>query len=138
VWALRVGVFLRQLLEWSEKPCVLTVRVASTGGELRVGGILRPYFSKTSLHGWALVPPQQHGGFTAVKLTELNIADATHRELVRNVHGPLLRFSSGGETMFELERDDAILTGPPRVVRNERYLYVGGRRRRAAEPWMLM
>jgi hypothetical protein len=51
--------------------------------------------------------------------------------------GRRLRFSGDGEVVFELERDDAILTGPPRTVRNGRYLYVGGRRRRQAEPWML-
>ena len=134
---MRVGVFLRQLIEWSERACVLTVRVSSTGTEVRIGGILRSYYSLSSLHGWALVPPQQHGGFSTVKLTQLNIGEATHRELLLSGHGRRLRFSVGEETVFELERDDAIFTPPPRVVRSGRYLYVGGRRRRWAEPWML-
>jgi hypothetical protein len=133
---LRVGVFLRQLYEWAERPCVLTVRVASSASEIRVAGILRPYFSVTSLHGWALVPPQQHGGFTSLKLTELPIAEAEQREVLLDGRGRTLRFT-GAEMVFELERDDAILTAPPRVIRNKRYLYVGGRRRRTAEPWML-
>ncbi|HEY0393310.1 MAG TPA: hypothetical protein VGD01_02330 [Candidatus Elarobacter sp.] len=131
-----MGVFLRQLYEWAERPCVLTVRVASSASEIRVAGILRPYFSVTSLHGWALVPPQQHGGFTSLKLTELPIAEAEQREVLLDGRGRTLRFT-GAEMVFELERDDAILTAPPRVIRNKRYLYVGGRRRRTAEPWML-
>jgi len=133
----RVGSFLRTLFEWVEKPCVLTIRVASTGGELRVTGILRPYYSTSSLHGWALVPAQQHGGFASVKLTQLHLADATDREVLLDGRGRRLRFVCGGDVVFELERDDAILTAPPRTVRNGRYLYVGGRRRRVAEPWML-
>jgi hypothetical protein len=134
---LRVGIFLRTLYEWSEKPCVLTVRVASTGSELRLTGILRSYFSLASLHGWALVPPQQHGGFAAVKLTQLNIADAVQRDVVLDGRARRLRFCADAEVVFELERDDAILTAPPRCVGRGRYLYVGGRRRRVAEPWML-
>jgi hypothetical protein len=134
---LRVGIFLRTLYEWSEKPCVLTVRVASTGTEVRVTGILRSYFSLSSLHGWALVPPQQHGGFAAVKLTQLNIAEAVQRDVMLDGRGRRLRFSPSAEVIFELERDDAILTAPPRSVGSGRYLYVGGRRRRLAEPWML-
>ena len=128
---------MRQLLEWAEKPCVLTVRVAATGTEVRVTGILRPYYSLSSLHGWALVPPQQHGGFAAVKLTQLPIAEAAQRDVVLDGHGRRLRFSGDGEVVFELERDDVILTAPPRTVRHGRYLYVGGRRRRTAEAWML-
>lgn len=131
-----MGVFLRQLYEWAERPCVLTVRVAASASELRVAGILRPYFSATSLHGWALVPPQQHGGFTSLKLTELPIADAEQRDVILDGHGRKLRFTAG-DMVFELERDDAVLTAPPRTVRNQRYLYVGGRRRRTPEPWML-
>lgn len=134
---MRVGVFLRQLYEWAERPCVLTVRISATGGEVRVAGILRPYFSVSSLHGWALVPPLQHGGFATAKLTELPIAEAVERQVVLAGHGRLLRFTANGEIVFELERDDAILTAPRRIIRNHRYLYVGGRRRRAAEPWML-
>ena len=134
---MRVGIFLRTLYEWSEKPCVLTVRVASTGSEVRVTGILRSYFSLSSLHGWALVPPQQHGGFAAVKLTQLNIADAVQRDVMLDGRGRRLRYCANAEVVFELERDDAILTAPPRCVGGGRYLYVGGRRRRAAEPWML-
>jgi hypothetical protein len=134
---LRVGIFVRTLNEWSEKPCVLTVRVASTGAEVRITGILRSYFSVRSLHGWALVPPRQHGGFTAVKLTQLNIADAQQRDVVFDGHGRRLRFATSAGVDFELERDDAILTAPPRSVGSGRYLYVGGRRRRVAEPWML-
>jgi len=64
---LRLGVFHRLLLEWAEKPCVLTVGIASVGSEVRIAGVLRSYFSLSSLQGWALVPPQQHGGFTAVQ-----------------------------------------------------------------------
>ena len=132
-----MGVFLRQLAEWAEKPCVLTVRVAATGTEVRQTGILRAYFSLASLHGWALIPAKQHGGFAAMKLTQLGIAEASQREVVLDGHGRTLRFSAGPEVVFELERDDAILTPPPRCVRGGRYLYIGGRRRRVAEPWML-
>jgi hypothetical protein len=128
---------LRSLLQWAEKPCVLTVRVAATGTEVRVTGVLRSYHSLSSLHGWALVPPQQHGGFAAVKLTQLPIADAAQRDVVLDGRGRRLRFSGDGEVVFELERDDAVLTAPPRRVGSGRYLYVGGRRRRSAEPWML-
>ena len=132
-----MGIFLRTLNEWSEKPCVLTVRVASTGAEVRITGILRSYFSVRSLHGWALVPPRQHGGFTALKLTQLNIADAEQRDVVLDGHGRRLRFGSAAGIVFELVRDEAIFTAPPRSVGSGRYLYVGGRRRRSAEPWML-
>lgn len=134
---MRVGVFLRQLHEWSERPCVLTMRIASAAAtEIRVAGVLRPYYSITSLHGWALVPPQQHGGFASLKLTELPIAEAEMREVIFDGRGRKLRFTTHA-MIFELERDDAILSAPPRVVRNQRYLYVGGRRRRHPEPWML-
>jgi hypothetical protein len=128
---------LRQLAEWAEKPCVLTVRVVSTGTEVRLTGILRAYFSLSSLHGWALVPAQQHGGFAATKLTQLEIAEAVQRDIVIDAQRGTLRFSVRPEVVFELERDDAILTPPPRCIRGGRYLYVGGRRRRVAEPWML-
>jgi hypothetical protein len=137
LWVLRLGTFGRILSEWAEKPCVLTISIGSTGSRIRIAGILRPYFSVTSMHGWALIPPQQHGGFAAVRLTELRIESAAHREVVIDTGGPRLRFWSAGETAFELERDDALLTAPPRAIRNGRYLYVGGRRRPVPEPWML-
>jgi hypothetical protein len=137
LWVLRLGAFLRILSEWAEKPCLLTVAVAASGSELRLAGILRPYFSLTSVHGWALVPPQQHGGFAAVRLTELHIEQALQREVILDTGGPRLRYGSGGEITFTLERDEARLTAPPRAIRSGRYLYVGGRRRPAPEPWML-
>jgi hypothetical protein len=124
-------------LEWAEKPCVLTVRIASTGSEVRIAGVLRAYFSLASLQGWALVPPQQHGGFAALQLTELHLEDMTARDVVLDGNGRRLRFSGGGETVFELERDDALFTGPPRAIGTGRYLYVGGRRRPSPEAWML-
>jgi hypothetical protein len=133
---LRLGAFQRILSEWAEKPCVLTIVVGSGGSELRLAGILRPYFSLSSLHGWAIVPPQQHGGFAAVRLTELRIETAPQREVVLDTGGPRLRYGSG-EITFTLERDQARLTAPPRATRSGRYLYVGGRRRPAPEPWML-
>lgn len=128
---------MRQLAELAEKPCVLTVRIVATGSEVRLAGVLRSYFSLSSLHGWCLVPPQQHGGFASVKVTELPFADAAQREVLLDGRGRRLRFSANDDVVFELERDDALLTPPPRSVRTGRYLYVGGRRRRAAEPWML-
>ncbi|HEV2641874.1 MAG TPA: hypothetical protein VGT98_04180 [Candidatus Elarobacter sp.] len=134
---MRLGVFHRLLLEWAEKPCVLTVGIASVGSEVRIAGVLRSYFSLSSLQGWALVPPQQHGGFAAVQLTQLHLEDATQREVLLDGAGHRLRFSGGGETVFELERDDALFTGPPRSIGTGRYLYVGGRRRPAPEAWML-
>jgi len=134
---LRLGVFHRLLLEWAEKPCVLTVRIASVGSEVRIAGVLRSYFSLSSFQGWALVPPQQHGGFLAVRLTQLHLEDMTVRDVVLESGGHRLRFSAGGETVFELERDDALFTGPPRSIGSGRYLYVGGRRRPAPEAWML-
>jgi hypothetical protein len=137
LWVLRLGAFQRILSEWAEKPCLLTVAVSSSGSEIRLAGILRPYFSLTSVHGWALVPPQQHGGFAAIKLTELRLETATQREVVLDPGGPRLRYGSGGEITFTLERDEARLTAPPRAIRSGRYLYVGGRRRQAPEPWML-
>ena len=73
-------------------------------------GILRAYYSLASMHGWALVPPQQHGGFATMRMTQLWFDQATMR---------------------------AVLTAPPRSIRGGRYLYVGGRRRRVPEPWML-
>jgi len=134
---LRLGVFHRSLLEWAEKPCVLTVRIASAGSEVRIAGVLRAYFSLASLQGWALIPPQQHGGFTALQLTELHLEDMTVREIVLDANRHRLRFSDGRDTVFELERDDALFTGPPRAIGTGRYLYVGGRRRPAPEAWML-
>ena len=134
---MRLGVFHRLLLEWAEKPCVLTLRIASVGGEVRIAGVLRSYFSLSSLQGWALVPPQQHGGFAAVQLTQLHLEDMTLRDVVLDGSGHRLRFSAGGETVFELERDDALFTGPPRRIGSGRYLYVGGRRRPSPEAWML-
>jgi hypothetical protein len=134
---LRLGVFHRQLLELAEKPCVLTITIVSTGSQIRISGVLRPYYSLSSLHGWALVPPRQHGGFAALRLTQLNIADATQRDVVLAGAGRRLRFTAGGEIVFELERDNAMHTAPPRTTRSGRYLYVGGRRRTVPEPWML-
>jgi len=134
---LRLGAFQRILSEWAEKPCLLTVAVGSSGSELRLAGILRPYFSLSSVHGWALVPPQQHGGFAAVRLTELRIENALHREVVLDPGGARLRYRAAGGITFTLERDEARLTAPPRATRRGRYLYVGGRRRPAPEPWML-
>ncbi len=134
---MRLGVFHRLLFEWAEKPCVLTVRIASVGSEVRIAGILRSYFSLSSLQGWALVPPQQHGGFLAVQLTELHLEDMTVRDIVLHGNGHRLRFSDGGEAVFELERDDALFTAPPRSIGTGRYLYVGGRRRPSPEAWML-
>ncbi len=124
-------------MAWAEKPCLLTVSVASVGSELRFAGVLRAYYSLYSIHGWALVPPQQHGGFAAVQLTQLHLEEATQREVLLDGNGHRLRFSAGGETVFELERDDALFTAPPRSIGTGRYLYVGGRRRPAPEAWML-
>ena len=134
---MRLGVFHRLLFQWAEKPCVLTVRIASVGSEVRIAGVLRSYFSLSSLQGWALVPPQQHGGFLAVQLTELHLEEMTLRDVVLDGDGHRLRFSNGGETVFELERDDALFTAPPRTTGTGRYLYVGGRRRPGPEAWML-
>jgi len=137
-WRLRLGVFVRLLSEWAEKPCVLTVTIPSVDGSIRIAGILRSYYSLSSLHGWALVPPKQHGGFATVRLTQLHIADATQRDVVLDGHGRRLRYSRGPEIVCELARDDdALFTAPPRVTRNGRYLYVGGRRRPVPEAWML-
>ncbi len=130
--------FSRLLTEWAEKPCVLTVAIRSAGSTLQIAGILRSYYSLSSLHGWALVPPQQHGGFSTVRLTQLEIAEAVQRDVVLDARGPRLRYARSDDTVFELERDhDALLTAPPRVTRSGRYLYVGGRRRPAPEAWML-
>ena len=134
---MRLGAFQRILSEWAEKPCVLTITVGSGASELRLAGILRPYFSLSSVHGWALVPPQQHGGFSAVRLTELRIESALQREVLLDAGGPRLRYGLPGGITITLERDEARLTGPPRATRSGRYLYVGGRRRPAPEPWML-
>lgn len=121
----------------AEKACVLTVSITAAGSTIRIAGVLRSYYSLSSLAGWALVPPQQHGGFSALRLTQLHLEDMTHREVVLDRGGPRLRFSAGGDTVFELERDDAVFTAPPRSIGTGRYLYVGGRRRTEPEPWML-
>ena len=134
---MRQGTILRTLTEWAEKPCVLTIAIDGAASTLRVAGILRAYFSLTSLHGWALVPPQQHGGFTSTKLTLLNLEEATHRELLEGDGSRRIRFARGDDAVLELQRDDAIFTAPPRQVREGRYMYVGGRRRPVPEPWML-
>ena len=82
------------------------------------------------------MPPQQHGGFATVKLTQLTIADAVQRDVVLDGRGLRLRFCAAANRLRAGARR-AILTAPPRSVGHGRYLYVGGRRRRAAEPWML-
>ena len=133
---MRLGLFHRSLIEWAEKPCLLTVSVPAAGSELHFAGILRAYYSLHSMAGWALVPPQQHGGFAAIRLTQLNLDDATLRDVL-DAAPRRLRYALGSNTMFELARDDAMLTGPPRVIREGRYLYVGGRRRPVPEDWML-
>jgi hypothetical protein len=137
VWSVRLGRFHQQLVDWAEKPCVLTVSFAPTRGEIRFAGILRPYYSLQSIRGWALVPPQQHGGFECVRLTQLNIEAMSSRVVVGSGAGLRLRFSADGEQIFELERDHATFTGPPRSTGRGRYLYIGGRRRPGPEPWML-
>ena len=134
---MRLGAFHRQLIAWSERPCILTVSVASIASALRLAGILRPYYSLHSIRGWALVPPQQHGGFEAMRLTQLTIDEATMRAVLDDGSSRRLRYSADGETVFTLERDEAFLTAPPRATGEGRYLYVGGRRRRAPEPWMM-
>lgn len=134
---MRQGTIMRTLTEWAEKPCVLTIAIAGAASTLRVAGILRAYFSLASLHGWALVPPQQHGGFASTKLTLLNLEEATHRELVEGDGPRRIRFTRAEHGVLELQRDDGIFTAPPRQVREGRYMYVGGRRRPVPEPWML-
>jgi hypothetical protein len=125
-----------QLAEWSERPCVLTIAVPAASSRLRVAGILRAYYSLASMHGWALVPPEQHGGFTALRMTELCFDRATMRAVIDSGPQRQLRYALGSDAVFTLERDEALLTGPPRATREGRYLYVGGRRRRVPEPWM--
>lgn len=134
--SLRLGRFGEQLIAWAEKPCTLTIAIAGAS-ELRVAGILRPYFSLRSMRGWALVPPQQHGGFETMRLTPLEFADATIRVVTGEGAQRRLRFALDRRAIFILERDQAPFTGPPRAVRETRYLYSGGRRRRIPEPWML-
>jgi hypothetical protein len=136
-WSLRLGVFVQVLGTWAEWPCVLTIRIPATGSELAVGGILRAYYSLTSVRGWALVPPEQHGGFGAARMTELELEHATEREVIEDAGGRRLRYRRDDDAVFELMRDASLFTGPPRHTRTGRYLYVGGRRRRAPEPWML-
>jgi len=132
----RLGVFHQQLVDWAEKPCILTVTVGS-GSQLRMTGILRAYYSLQSFRGWTLVPPTQHGGFATAQLTQLNIEDMTWRHVVGEGSERRLRFSTGIEPVFELTRDPAFFTGPPRSVGTGRYLYIGGRRRPRPEPWMI-
>jgi hypothetical protein len=115
---------------------VLTIVIPSIASRLRVAGILRAYYSLASTHGWALVPPEQHGGFAALRMTELCFDRATMRAVIDDGPTRRLRYLLGGEAVFTLERDDAFFTGPPRSTREGRYLYVGGRRRRVPEPWM--
>jgi hypothetical protein len=134
---MRLGVFHQQLVDWAEKPCVLTVAIATSGSEIRFTGILRPYYSLQSIRGWALVPPQQHGGFTSLQLTQLNFDDMTSRQVIGAGGQRRLRFSADRERVFVLERDSAFLTAPPRVTGSGRYLYTGGRRRPDPERWML-
>lgn len=134
---LRLGRFHQQLVEWAEKPCVLTVSFVPTSGEIRFAGILRPYYSLHSIRGWALVPPQQHGGFESLRLTQLNIEEMRSRVVVGTGSDRRLRFSADGEQIFQLERDHVPFTAPPRTTGRGRYLYIGGRRRPAPEPWML-
>lgn len=134
---MRLGAFHQQLVDWAEKPCVLTVAIATSGSEICFTGILRPYHSLQSIRGWALVPPQQHGGFTSLQLTQLNFDDMTSRQVIGAGSQRRLRFSADRERVFVLERDSAPFTAPPRVTGSGRYLYTGGRRRPEPEPWML-
>ncbi len=134
---MRLGVFHQQLVEWAEKPCVLTVAIAASASEIRFTGILRPYYSLHSIRGWALVPPQQHGGFASLRLTQLNFDDMTSRRVVGAGGQRRLRFSADRERIFVLERDPALFTAPPRATGRGRYLYTGGRRRPDPERWML-
>jgi len=110
---LRLGVFARVLSAWAEKPCLLTVSVASVASELRFAGILRPYHSLTSLRGWALVPPAQHGGFKTLRPTELALDAAVLRQVLSDGGRQRLRYALDDERLFLLERDDGFLT-PPR------------------------
>ena len=134
---MRLGRFVEQLQEWSEKACVLTVRIASVPEPLRFSGVLRSYFSLQSIRGWVLVPPVQHGGFETMRLTQLEFDEAATRECDEHPHGTVLRYTTSDGTIFELERDPAVLTPPPRTTQDGRYLYPGGRRRRRPERWML-
>lgn len=134
---LRLGVFHHQLLLWAERPCVLTVSVSAASSTIRIAGILRSYYSLQSIRGWALVPPQQHGGFETMRLTALPFDEAPMRAVLGDAADRRLRYTLDGHTIFTLERDNASLTAPPRAIRRGRYLYVGGRRRHAPEPWML-
>lgn len=133
---MRLGRFLEYLQEWSEKACVLTVHVPTAGEPLRLGGVLRSYYSLNSIRGWVLVPPVQHGGFETIRMTHLTFDEAQARECIDGPHGPVLRYSADGRTVFELERDATAFTAPPRAVKTTRYLYPGGRRRRRPERWM--
>ena len=133
---MRLGAFHQQLVDWAEKPCILTITVAGSS-ELRVGGILRAYYSLQSFRGWTLVPPAQHGGFATARLTQLNIEEMVWRQVVGDGAERRLRFWSGVEPVFELRPDAAHLTAPPRAVGTGRYLYIGGRRRTRPEPWMI-
>lgn len=132
---MRLGAFHQQLVDWAEKPCILTVTVA--GSELRIAGILRAYYSLRSFRGWTLVPPAQHGGFRTARLTQLSIEEMSWRHIVDDGSERRLRFWSGAAPVFELARDPAPLTGPPRAVGSGRYLYIGGRRHPRPQPWMI-
>ncbi|HTW84871.1 MAG TPA: hypothetical protein VMD91_12430 [Candidatus Sulfotelmatobacter sp.] len=134
---MRLGAFVEQLGAWAERPCVLTILVPAVDGRLAIAGILRPYFSLASIHGWALVPPQQHGGFAAIRLLELELERSSAREVIDDDDGRRLRYRRHDEMLCELTRDAAPFTAPPRRTRRGRYLYVGGRRRPVPEPWML-
>ncbi|HYZ17030.1 MAG TPA: hypothetical protein VE591_11535 [Candidatus Acidoferrum sp.] len=113
---------------------MLTVSVGES--ELRLGGVLRAYYSLYSIRGWVLAPPLQHGGFDTMRLTELKLEESASRRIVADAAQRKLCYAIDG-TVFVLQRDDAQLTAPPRATRRGRYLYTGGRRCHRPEPWML-
>ncbi len=131
---MRLGGFQQQLVAWSEKACLLTVSVGES--ELRLGGVLRAYYSLHSIRGWVLAPPLQHGGFDAMRLIELNLEESNWRRIVGDSTQRRLRYAING-AVFTLQREDVHLTAPPRETRRGRYLYTGGRRRGRPESWML-
>lgn len=105
-------------------------------GPLTITGILRPFFSLTSIRDWALVPPVEHGGTQAFKVTPLHFETMRKRVVVLDdrTQEPTLRYWSHPELIFELAVIcDMQLTAEPRAVKDGRYLLEGGRRRR--EPW---
>jgi len=134
--ALRLGAFVQQLGAWAERPCVLTIRLPAVDSQLAITGVLRAYYSLASIRGWALVPPEQHGGFATMRLTQLGLEEATTREVIDDELGRRLRYARDDRAIFELARDSALFTGPPRRTLAGRYLSVGGRRRPVPEPWM--